>query len=141
MINKNRVLTGSSGNVWLNGKLMAQVKSIEAKITGNFEEVNLVGDYATHNAYTGWAGEGTLVMQKIDSTVLNLMADAYKTGTMPEIKIITQLEDKSTSKSERVAISNIVITEFMIAKFEGKALIEEELPFKFSDYDILETIQ
>jgi len=140
MINQNRILSGSTGNVWLNGKLLAQIKSIEAKITGSFEDVNLVGDFATYNAYTGWAGEGTLTMQKIDSTVLNLMADSYKTGIMPEVKIITQLKDKSTDKSERVAISNVVITEFMLTKFENKALVEEELPFKFSDYEVLETI-
>ena len=139
-MNQNRILSGSNGNVWVNGKLMAQVKSIEAKITGNFEDVNLVGDYATYNAYTGWAGEGTLTMQKIDSTVLNLVANAFKTGAMPDIKITTKLEDKNTGKSERVAISNIVITEFYLAKFENKALIEEEIPFKFSDYEVLETI-
>ena len=139
-MNQNRILSGSNGNVWVNGKLMAQVKSIEAKITGNFEDVNLVGDYATYNAYTGWAGEGTITMQKIDSTVLNLVADAFRKGVMPDIKIITKLTDKSTGKSERTAISNIVITEFYLAKFENKALIEEEIPFKFSDYEVLETI-
>ena len=140
MVNQNRVLSGSNGNVWLNGKRIAQVKSIEAKITGSFEEVNLVGDYATYNAYTGWSGEGTLTLQKIDSTALKLLADGYKSGDMPDVKITTKLEDKSTGKSERVAISNVVFTEFMLTKFEGKALIDEELPFKFSDYEVLETI-
>lgn len=140
MVNQNRILSGSNGNVWLNGKLLAQVKSIEAKMTGNFEEVNFVGEYATYHAYTGWTGEGTLVMQKIDSTVLSLMKDAFKTGVMPEIKIISQLKDSSTGRSERVAMSNVSITEFMLAKLENKALVEEEIPFKFSDYEVLETI-
>lgn len=140
MINQNRILSGSNGNVWLNGKLLAQVKSIEAKITGNFEDVNFVGDYTTHHAYTGWSGEGTLTMQKIDSTILNLMKDAYRTGKLPEIKIITQLKDTSTGNSERVAIKNIVITELMLAKLENKAMVEESVPFKFTDYEVIETI-
>ncbi|MFV0517815.1 MAG: phage tail tube protein [Aminipila sp.] len=140
MINQNRILSGANGNIWLNGKLLAQVKSIEAKITGNFEEVNFVGEYATYHAYTGWSGEGTLVLQKIDSTILNLVKDAYKTGEMPEIKIVSQLKDNATGKSERASISNVVITEFMLAKLENKALVEEELPFKFSDYEVIETI-
>jgi hypothetical protein len=139
-IKQNRILTGSSGNVWMNGKLLAQVKSVEAKITGNFEDVEVVGDYATHYAYAGWSGEGTVVLQKIDSTVLTLLADAYKAGKMPEVKIVTKLKDQDTGKSERAAISEISFTEFMLAKFEKKALIEEELPFKFADYDVLETI-
>lgn len=140
MINQNRILKGNNGYVWLNGKMLAQVKSVEAKITGNFEEVNTVGSNATYNAYTGWSGEGTLVMQKIDSTVLNLLADAYKTGNMPDIKITSKLKDQSTGKSERAAISDVVFTEFHLMKFEAKTLVEEEVPLKFSDYEVLETI-
>lgn len=139
-MNQNRILSGSSGNVWLNGQRLAEVKSIEAKITGSFEEVSFVGAYETYNAYMGWAGEGSITLQKIDSKVLNLMGDSYKTGVMPEVKIITQLEDKSTGKSERASIGGVVITEFMLAKFENKALVEEEIPFKFSEYEILGTI-
>ena len=79
-------------------------------------------------------------MYKIDSTVLKLIADAYLTGDMPDIKIVTKLTDKSTGKSERVAISGITITEFTLVQFEAKANVEEELPLKFSKYEILDTI-
>jgi len=140
MMNKNRILTGTTGNVWLDGHLLAQIKSIEAKITGTYEEANFIGDFATHHVYTGWSGEGTIVLHKIDSTALKLLADKFKTGVEPDLKIITQLEDKNTKKSERAAISEIVFTEMMLVKFESKTLIEEELPYKFSDYEVLETL-
>ncbi len=140
MINQNRIMKGSSGYVWLNGKLLAHIKSIEAKITGNFEEVSVAGEFTTHNVYIGWSGEGSMVLQKIDSTSINLLATAFKSGVMPDIKIVTKLEDRSTGKAERVAIENIVFTEFMLTKFASKELIEEELPFKFSNYEILEAI-
>lgn len=136
----NKVLTGNSGNVWLNGQLLAQLKSIELKVTGNFEDMNFCGDSSTHSKYTGWNGEGTITMYKIDSTVLKLIAKAYQTGIMPDIKIITKLTDNNTGKSERVAVSGITITEFTLAKFEAKTNIEEELPVKFSKYEILDTI-
>lgn len=139
-VNVNRVLTGSGGNVWINGKLLAQVKAVELKVSGNFEELTFCGDNSTYNRYTGFTGEGTITMQKIDSTVLDLIGDAYLTGVMPDIKIITKLTDKATNKSERVAVSDVIITEFMLAKFEAKALLEEELPLKFSQYEILEKI-
>lgn len=140
MDEKNRVLTGSTGNVWVNGQLLATLKGIELKVTGNFEEQNFCGDFATHSRYTGWNGEGSVKFGKVDSTVIKLVADGYKTGNMPEIKIITKLTDKATGKSERAAVSNIVLTEFFLAKFEAKALIDEEVPLKFSDYEVLETI-
>ena len=139
-MNKNRTLTGTSGNVWFNGQLVSTIKSIELKITGNFEEQNFCGDYGTYNVYTGWSGEGSMTWAKVDSVILKLLADAYKTGSMPEIKIITKLTDTITGKSERAAVSDIVITEFFLAKFESKSLLEEEIPIKFSNYEVLETI-
>lgn len=136
----NQILTGSAGNVWLQGKLLAQVKSIELKVSGNFDDINFCGDTATYSKFSGWNGEGTLTMYKIDSTVLKLIADAYNSGDMPDIKIVTKLTNVKTGKSERVAVSGITITEFTLAKFEAKANVEEELPIKFSKYEVLDTI-
>jgi hypothetical protein len=135
-----RTLNGNSGNVWFNGKLVTTIKSIELKISGNFEEVSVCGDPATYYEYTGFAGEGNMTWNKVDSTVLSIMADAYKSGVMPDIKIITKLTDKATGKSERTAVSNVVISEFFLAKFEAKGIIEEEIPLKFSSYEVLETL-
>jgi hypothetical protein len=139
-VDVNKILKGNSGNVWLNGKLMATLKNIELKVTGNFEDVNFCGDNATHSLYTGWNGEGSMSWGKTDSTVIKLLADGYKTGNLPEIKIITKLTDQATGKSERAAVRNVVITEFFLAKFESKTPIDEEIPLKFSDYEVLETI-
>lgn len=136
----NKILNGNSGKTWLNGQLLAQLKSIELKVTGKFEDVNFCGDSATHSKYTGWSGEGTVTLFKIDSTVVKLLAKAYQTGIMPDIKIITKLTDESTGKSERVAVSGITITEFTLAKFEAKTNAEESIPLKFSKYEILDTI-
>lgn len=138
--NKNRVLVGTNGYVWLNGELLANIKKVEIKVSGSFEEVSVCGFYGTHAVYTGWTGEGTLTLQKVNSTQAKLIGDAYKSGVMPELKIITKLTDQETKKSERMSISDVVFTEFNIANFESKGLIEEAIPFKFSDYEILETI-
>lgn len=136
----NKILNGNSGDVWVNGKLLAQLKSIELKVTGNFEDINFCGDSATHSKYNGWTGEGTIGMYKIDSTVINMLGKAYQTGVMPNIKIITKLTDPNTGKSERVAVTGVTFTEFTLAKFEAKTNVEEELPLKFSKYEILDTI-
>lgn len=38
----NKVLTGSSGNLWFNGQLLANLSKIEAKVKGNFETVEFL---------------------------------------------------------------------------------------------------
>ena len=136
----NKVLSGTDGKTWINGQLLGTLSSIEAKVTGTFEEVSFCGDPATYNRYMGWSGEGALAFRKIDSTVLELLANAYQEGVMPDIKIITKLKDRGSQKAERVALTGVTFTEFMLAKFETKTLINEELPFKFSNFEILERI-
>ena len=136
----SKTLVGTNGYVWLNGKLLANLKGIEIKVAGNFEEVNFCGEWDTQNIYTGWSGEGTITCLKINSTVLDLVGDAYKTGVMPDIRIISKLTDKATGKSERASITDVVITEFYLAKFESKSIIEEEIPIKFGGYERLESL-
>lgn len=138
--NPNRVLHSNQGNMWFNGKRLSTLQSVEAKVTGDFEEVNNCGDPATYRIYNGYSGEGSFTVLKIDSDVLKLMADAFKTGEMPTMTIITALEQKGTNKVERVAYSDVTIDEIYLAKFEKKSKIEEAVPFKFGHFEVLETI-
>lgn len=138
--NPNRVMHGNGGAAWWNGKKLATLQSVEAKVTGDFEEINVCGDPATYQIYNGYAGEGTLVWLKTDSEVMMELAAAYQDGVMPEITIITALKQKGTNKVERVAYSDVTVTEFMLAKFEKKAKTEEEVPFKFGNFEVLETL-
>lgn len=137
----NEVLTGTDGVVWVNGEEWGEVKGIEAKVTGEFEDVTFCGDYGTYKKYMGYTGEGTLTLVKTKSRGLKIMGDAFKTGVMPDIKIISKLTNKQSGKSERAALKNVVFSEFALAKFENRSIVEEELPFSFSDYDSLETIE
>ncbi len=138
--NPNRVMHGNGGAAWWNGRKLATLQSVEAKVTGDFEEINVCGDPATYQIYNGYAGEGTLVWLKTDSEVMKELAAAYQDGVMPEITIITALKQKGTNKVERVAYSDVTVTEFMLAKFEKKAKTEEEVPFKFGNFEVLETL-
>ena len=124
--NPNRIMHGNGGHAWFNGKKLTTLQSVEAKVAGDFEEINVCGDPATY--------------LKIDSDVLSLMAAAYKSGEMPTITIITSQTMPGTSKAERVAYSDITIDEFTLAKFEKKSKTEEEIPFKFGNFEVLETL-
>jgi len=139
-VNKgNQVLSGTDGKVYINGNLLTESASTEIKIEGKFEDVNFAGDYATYSKYMGFAGSGTIKLNKTCSRAADLIGDAYKTGVMPDIKIITALTNKQTGQTERWSIEDVVITE-LSNKFETKKIVEEDLPLKFSNYDILEKI-
>lgn len=129
---------GNSGTAWFNGKLLATLSKIEAKNTLEYEDRTYCGTYNTHKEYIGWTGEGTLTRDKVDSSVLSMMKDAMKNGTMPEITIISKMTNTDTGKTERVALKEICITEVMLTAFEAKKTVEEEIPFTYGDFDVLE---
>ena len=68
------------------------------------------------------------------------MAEAFRTGIMPDITIITAQKQKGTNRVERIAYSDVTVDEFMLAKFEKKAKTELEVPFKFGNFEVLETL-
>lgn len=138
--NPNHIMHGNGGSAWWNGRKLVTLQSVETKVTGDFEDINVCGDPATYSVYNGYAGEGTFTWLKIDSEVLKELAEAYKSGIMPEITLTTAQKQKGTNKVERVAYSDIVVTEFMLAKFEKKTKTEEQVPFKYGNFQVLETL-
>lgn len=137
----NKLLRGAGGTAWFNGKQLATLQKIELKMTGDFEDVNVCGDPATYAVYNGWSGDGSIEWLKVDSDVAMLISEAYASGVMPEISVVTLLENASTGKRERCRVSDIVVTEIMLAAFEKKATVSESVPIKFADFEYLETIE
>ena len=139
-VKSNKQINGTFGAVWVNGEKWMDVESFEAKITINYEDVNMSEDLATHKKMTGWSGEGSMTVKKVYSRGANLMAKAVKTGQMPDIGLVGKLADPDAFGSERIAIKDVTFNEFMLLKFEQKTLGTEELPFNFADYDPIDLI-
>lgn len=138
-VNTNRTLSGNDGQIWVNGDLWAELKSIEIKITGNFEDINFVGDTKTHKRFTGCTSEGTITLFKAYSRGVKIISDAFKTGKFPDITITTKLTDQQTQQSERWELREVMFTE-LGTKIEAKNLVNQDMPFNFGDWDVLETI-
>lgn len=136
----NRLLRGQHGHIWFNGKELATVQKCELKMTGDFEDINVCGDPATYSVYNGWSGEGTLEYLKFDSEISKIVVEAFLSGNMPEIEMIVLLENPSTGKRERCRVGTITFTEASIIAFEKKSIITDSVPFKFADFEYLETI-
>ncbi len=139
-VTNNSFLNGSGGALWIDGERLAQVKKVEAKITGQFEDVEVAGDFATYSQYVGYSIEGTVTLQKVNSFVLNKVVQGFKTGEMEESTIITKIENPKTKAVERVSITGVLFTEADLGSFDTKSLMEEEIPFRATDYNVLEAI-
>ncbi|PEB56242.1 terminase [Bacillus pseudomycoides] len=136
----NKQINGTFGSVWVNGEKWLDVESFEAKVTIDYEDVNMAEDLATHKKMIGWTGEGSMTVKKVYSRGANLLAKSVKEGIVPEVGIVGKLADPDAFGAERVAINDVTFNEFMLLQFEQKTLGTEELSFNFADYDPIDLI-
>lgn len=136
----NKQINGTFGSLWVNNEKWLDVDAFEAKVTINYEDVNMAEDLATHKKMTGWSGEGSTTVKKVYSRGASILAESIKKGEVPDISMVGKLADPGAYGSERVALSEVTFNEFMLMKFEQKTLGTEELPFNFADYDLIDSI-
>lgn len=139
-IRSQEVISGTFGAVWVNDEEWLHVTKFEAKVTGEFEDINMAGKLTTGKKFMGWSGEGTITVNKVNSTITKMLAENFKKGIMPEIKIVGKLADPQARGAERVEILEVTFSEFILLNFEVKSKMEEEVPFSFEDYNLIDVI-
>lgn len=137
---KNKIIRGSYGRLWCNSDKMANVKSFEAKVTLNYEDVELNEELGTSRRYMGYTIEGTVTLHKYDSKIIRLYKDGITTGVLPDVKFVAALEDPTADGAERVEIYGVTFDEVMLNKFENKTILEEEVPFKADGFKYIDLI-
>ncbi|HIW32452.1 MAG TPA: phage tail tube protein [Candidatus Paenibacillus intestinavium] len=134
-----QTFTGTEGKVWIGADEISEIDQFSSEVTMNYEEMNFVGHYGTFQREIGWAGEGSLTMKKINSRALKLFAAAFKRGEAPRL-VIVGLVKNGLGQSQRVTMKDCTFDKFSLAQFENKAITNEELSFKFSDYDVVDLV-
>jgi hypothetical protein len=133
-------INGTHGTVWVDGELWMEVESFEAKLTPQYEDINNANSMATHKKLIGWTGEGTMNIRKIYSRMQNKVSQDLKRGITTRSSIVSKLADPDSNGTERVVLYDVTFNEIMLAKFEQKTVVKEDIPFAFSDFDMPDTI-
>lgn len=124
------ILHGSTSEVFINGERDELSTKIEIKMTGDWEDGSFCGEYASFPIYNGYNIEGTITDKKRNSTLEQAIVEAYRTGVMPDITIISALGRPGSAARERWSVTGVVFTEVALANIESKKAVERELPFK-----------
>ncbi|MFI8716150.1 phage tail tube protein [Brevibacillus brevis] len=136
----SRVINGTYGRVWVDGELWMEVDEFEAKVTISYEELSFANEGGTFQKAIGWAGEGNMKIKKIYSRVQRKMAANVRKGIYPRLNIVGKVADPEAHGAERVSLNDVTISEFMLLKFAQKTTGTEDIPFKFSDYEMVDMI-
>lgn len=130
-------MRGTYGRVWVNNEKLMMLSSFEGKVTGEYEDMDVAEEMGKIRSLVGWEGAGTLKYKKMDNDLAKTIAEGFRTGVLPDIKIVGELDDPGNSNATRVEFTGVTFDEVTLLAFEAKKVIEEEIPFKFSGYAYL----
>nr|DAU48571.1 MAG TPA: tail tube protein [Caudoviricetes sp.] len=134
-IRGNRTITGAYGELWLDNEKVAELKSIEGKITAERADVQL--GISVDSKITGLKGEGTVTIYKVYTRGKKILENWSK-GKDVRSRIVTSIKDPDSLKGqeERVSIDNVWFNSIDLVKFSRGEIVEEEIPFGFTPSDV-----
>jgi len=136
-----KVMNGTFAQCWINDYFLAEGTEMEAKISLEKKEVKQSGTLAKGYKIVGTEGKGKIKINKISSFFIDLIAENLKAGKTTVCTMISNLQDPdSGGQSERVKLIGVTFDELTLVNWKTKELVEEEVAFTFSDFDILDTV-
>ena len=135
------VISGTWGEVWIDGDYVAEATGLKANVKLDKEEVKRCRTLAKGYKTTGITCTGSIKFNHVDSKLKVKISNNLKQGKTTVMTIISKLSDPDALGAERIAIKDATFDEVNLADWEVKKLGEESMPFTFSDWDLLDMIE
>ena len=136
-IKGNKTLSGTWGELWVDGERIAEFSKVSLKVTANREDVQI--DLDVDSKMTGLKGELSVTLKKV-YTRYNAVFENWKKGIDQRMQIITKLADPDAYGAERVALYNVSFDDETIMDFAHGQLGKTTHPFTFTRREWLDTI-
>ena len=140
MDSAKRVISGTSGEVWLDGDKVSECYGLQAKVSFNKEDIALCGQMASDKKVTSIECTGSLRMHKVTSRMALAIGENIRNGKDVRFTIVSKLKDPDAYGAERVVLSNVSFDDLTLADWEAKSVGKVECPFTFTDYEFLDEI-
>ena len=131
----NRTLTGSWGEVWVDGEKIFVLQKIEQKVEVNREDVQMGMD--VDSKMTGLKGSGTLSIKKVYSRAKAVL-EKLSAGQDVRCQIIAKLKDPDAvdGQIERWSTDNVWWNTIPVINWETGGQVQEEWEFGFTPSDM-----
>lgn len=126
----NRVVSGTWGQVWVDGELWLELSGFQAKYTYNKDSVEMCGEMAQDSKVTSVKGTGSISVMKV-YTRNNQRSDQILEGHDVRATIVAQLADPDAYGAERVALYDVSFDEETIMDFAAGQAGKANYPFTF----------
>lgn len=137
----SQVMSGTQGEVWIDGRYMAEVTGFKAEIKLLKEEVNQVKRMFKQYKVVGCEGTGNVKLNHVSSFFIQLMADNIKNARQTVCTIVVKLDDPDAVGAERISITDATFDKLTLMDWEAKKLTSDDYDFTFTDFDILDVAE
>ncbi|MFS1511090.1 phage tail tube protein [Chengkuizengella sp. SCS-71B] len=140
-LDATRTINGTFGEVWHDGEWLTNIKSAEATVELNKEEIQRAGTRWVAHKVTGLSGSGTMTGYKVTTEFIeNIGKIADDRSGVFVTELILALKDPESFGAYRVRLKGVQFDNIPLINYEVGAIVEEELPFTFTGYELLDTI-
>ena len=141
MDSAKRVVSGTWGEVWLDGDMVSECYGLQAKASFNKEDIALCGQMASDKKVTSIDCTGSLRLHKVTSRMAQAIGEHIRNGRDVRFTIVSKLKDPDAYGAERVVLRNVSFDDLTLADWEAKSVGKVECPFTFTDYEFLDVIE
>lgn len=132
MLDPSRVILGTFGEVYIDGKWQTNFNHLEATVEIEKRELRLSGNQWTVHKKGPLKGTGTMSGFKVTS-------DMIRRG-FSKFEIISKLADPEAYGHERIRLINCMPDRIQLANWTAGEEVTEEIPFTFEGYELLDPI-
>lgn len=130
----NRVISGTWGQVWLEGELVAEITAFQAKITYNKEEIKRAGEVMVDYKVVSAKGAGSMTMNKVSSRMVELLSEKILNGEDARFTVVSKLDDPDAFGTEHMAFLNVSYDDLTLMDWKHSTPGEITAPFTFTGY-------
>lgn len=135
-----RIMSGTWGEVWVDGELWMELSGAQAKYSYSKSKINMCGNMVTGNKVTAVSGTGTISVHKV-YTRERARADSILEGKDVRATVIIKLADPDAFGAERVALYDVSFDDETIADFTAGEPGKVSYPFTFGRREWLDTVE
>ncbi|WP_128893621.1 phage tail tube protein [Longirhabdus pacifica] len=134
-----RTITGTFGEVWHDGEWLTNIKSAEATVEINKEEISRAGTRWTAHKVTSMSGSGSMSGYKVTTNFLEQIGTTANDKLRPFVtELILALKDPDAFGAYRVRLKGVQFDSLPLINYEVGSIVEEEMPFTFTGYEIID---
>ncbi len=136
----SRVMSGTWGQVWVDGELWVELDGFQAKYSKNKSDINMCGNMVVGTKVTSVKGTGSLSAHKV-YTRNTAQIDALLEGRDVRCTIVGKLADPDAYGAERVALYDVSFDDETIMDFQAGNPGKVSYPFTFGRREWLDKVE